>query len=181
MMKNYLGEVIYNCRIKEDMTQDEFGRKYDVSGPAIFKFEKGYVTPSLDLWLKMAADIGISERRAVLLWWKRKLPEAYEQYIELQSPIVAEKEAQYLKKKGRKSDYGKLRARDAILEAAEKDRTLPDGVPELINDPELWALYKPTGKEINLLRDTFGPLGNGSKQQYRDALLVLREFKGATA
>ena len=97
-MKNYLGEIIYNNRQKEDLTQDQYGARYSVSGPAIFKFEKGYVKPSLDLWLKMAADSGLSERRAVLLWVKSKLPEEYQEYIELQSAAVAESEAEYARK-----------------------------------------------------------------------------------
>lgn len=29
-----------------------------------FKFEKGYVTPTLKLWLKIAADIDVPEREA---------------------------------------------------------------------------------------------------------------------
>ena len=57
-MKNYLGTIIFNSRQDEDLTQDQYGSRYGVSGPAIFKFEKGYVKPSLELWLKMAKDAG---------------------------------------------------------------------------------------------------------------------------
>src|SRR5690242_16637083 len=89
-MKNYLGEIIYNARQKENLTQDQYGSRYSVSGPAIFKFEKGYVKPSLDLWLRMSLDAGISERRAVLLWVKSKLPEKYQEYIEMQGVAAAE-------------------------------------------------------------------------------------------
>ncbi|MBI1784372.1 helix-turn-helix transcriptional regulator, partial [Candidatus Sumerlaeota bacterium] len=91
-MKNYLGDIIYQSRLDQDLTQDQYGAKYNVSGPAIFKFEKGYVRPSLALWLRMAMDAGISERRSVLLWLKSKLPENYQDYIELQSAAVAETE-----------------------------------------------------------------------------------------
>ena len=38
------------------------------------------------------------------------------------------------------------------------------------------GFYKPTGHEINMLRDTFGPLGKGSKTTYREALRIIREF-----
>ena len=51
-----------------------------VSGPAIFKFEKNYVKPSLELWLKIARDCGLEERQAVLLWVKAKLPEQYHDF-----------------------------------------------------------------------------------------------------
>lgn len=80
---NDLGEVIYKQRMALDLTQDEFGQRYAISGPAIFKFEKGYVRPSLGLWLRMSADAELSERRAVLLWLKSKLPEQYRQYVDL--------------------------------------------------------------------------------------------------
>ena len=56
-MKNYLGDIIFEYRKKVNLTQDQYGSKYRVSGPAVFKFEKGYVKPSLELWLKMAAEM----------------------------------------------------------------------------------------------------------------------------
>ena len=176
MMKNYLGDVIYNSRQKDNLTQDQYGSKYNVSGPAIFKFEKGYVKPSLDLWLKMAGDAGISERRSVLLWVKSKLPEEYQEFIELQSAAVAESEAEFIKKKGKKADYSKFETREQIRENSDKDKTLPKGLRDLLKDDELWALYKPTGAEINMLRDIFAPLGRGSKNAYREALRLIREF-----
>ncbi len=175
-MKNYLGEIIYNSRQKENLTQDQYGARYNVSGPAIFKFEKGYVKPSLDLWLKMAADAGLSERRSVLLWVKSKLPDEYQEYIELQSASVAESEAEYAKKKGKKLDYSKFETREQMREQTDKDKSIPKGLKELLDDDELWALYKPTGHEINLMRDLFGPLGRGSKTAYREALRLIREF-----
>ncbi|MBI3736292.1 helix-turn-helix transcriptional regulator, partial [Candidatus Sumerlaeota bacterium] len=175
-MKNYLGDIIYQSRLDQDLTQDQYGAKYNVSGPAIFKFEKGYVRPSLALWLRMAMDAGISERRSVLLWLKSKLPENYQDYIELQSAAVAETERESKKKKDGKIDYSKFEGRDAIRDASAKDKVLPKGLRELLDDDELWALFKPTGHEINMLRDIFGPLGRGSKSAFREALRLIREF-----
>ncbi len=175
-MKNYLGEIIYNSRQKDNLTQDQYGARYNVSGPAIFKFEKGYVKPSLELWLKMADDAGLSQRRAVLLWVKSKLPDEYQEYIELQSAAVAESEVEYARKKGKKLDYSKLETREQMREQIEKDKAVPKGLRDLLDDDELWALYKPTGPEINLLRDTFAPMGKGTKQSYREALRLIREF-----
>lgn len=175
-MKNYLGDIIYQSRKEEGLTQDQYGARYDVSGPAIFKFEKGYVKPSLELWLKMALDADLSERRAVLLWVKSKLPEKYQDYIELQSAAVAESELEYAKKKGRKPDYSKLETREQMREAFQKDKSLPKGLRDMVEDDELWALFKPTGHEINMLRDTFGPLGKGTAAQFREALRLVRDF-----
>lgn len=176
-MKNYLGEIIYQSRVENDLTQDQYGSKYNVSGPAIFKFEKGYVRPSLDLWLRMSLDAGISERRAVLLWLKSRLPDQYQDYVELQSAAVAESDKDYKgKKKEGKTDYSKIEGREGIRAATDKDKLLPKGLRELLTDDELWSLYKPTGHEINMLRDIFGPLGRGTKHAYREALRLIREF-----
>lgn len=175
-MQNFLGDIIFESRKKNDLTQDQYGSKYSVSGPAIFKFEKGYVKPSLELWLKMAADADVSQRRAVLLWIKSKLPEQFQEYIELQSAMAAETEAENAKKKGKKPDYSKFESREQMREVLAKDKDLPKGLKELLEDDELWALYKPTGPEVNMLRDTFGPLGKGSKTAYREALRLIRDF-----
>lgn len=175
-MQNYLGDIIFESRKKDDLTQDQYGSKFSVSGPAIFKFEKGYVKPSLELWLKMAQAAEVSQRRAVLLWIKSKLPEQFQEYIELQSAMAAETEAEYARKKGKKPDYSKFENREQMREVLTKDKDLPKGLRELLEDDELWVLYKPTGHEVNMLRDTFGPLGKGSKTAYREALRLIRDF-----
>ena len=176
-MKNYLGEKIYNHREVSAMTQDQFGAKYSVSGPAIFKFEKGYVKPSLDLWLRMAKDFEIPERRAVLLWVKSKLPEEYQDFIDLSAEAV--KESGGKKGKKGKTDYSNFTDRDAMRTAVKKDANLPKALRDLLADDELWSVYKPTGREINTLRDDFAKLGKGTKSAYREALRLVREFSGS--
>ena len=104
----------------------------------------------------MAAGAEILERRAVLLWLKSKLPKKYQNYVELQGAAAAESNRQYKgskKKKG--TDFSKFEKRQAMQNAATKDNTLPKGLRDLLIDDELWALYKPTGHEIKLLRDLF--------------------------
>jgi transcriptional regulator with XRE-family HTH domain len=178
MVKNYLGEIIYRSRLAQSLTQDEFGSKFEVSGPAVFKFEKGYVRPSLELWLRMAADADVPERRAVLLWLKSKLPVKYQEYVELQAAVAAEGEAAKASKKKAepKTNYSKYDKREELREAAKEDKNLPPGLRELLEDDELWSLYKPTGHEVNMLRDIFGPLGRGGKSAYREGLRLIREF-----
>ena len=173
-MINYLGDIINDARNKLDLTQDQYGSRYEVSGPAVFKIERGHVRPSLRNWLKMAQDAGIPERRAVLLWVKSRLPEKYQDYIELQSAAAAGREVS--KKRGKKPDYSKLETRDQIRQLIEKDMSLPKGLRDLLKDDELWSLYKPTGHEINVLRDIFGSLGRGNKSRFREALHLIREF-----
>jgi len=173
-MRNHIGNIIYAARQEQDLTQDQYGAKYEVSGPAVFKFEKGYVRPSLKLWVRMAFDAGLSEHRAILVWLKAKLPEQYQDLIEFQGAAALAGEAKSSRKK--LTDYATIKDRDRIRSAAADDASLPRGLKEFISDSELWALFKPTGSEINALRDIFGPLGNGNKHQYREALRVLREF-----
>jgi len=178
-MKSDIGDIIYQSRLGDNLTQDQYAAKYNVSGPAIFKFEKGHVVPSLGLWIKLAADTGMTERWAVLLWVRNKLPEAYQAYIELQSSTGSENEAKKINKKGQKADYGKIDTPEQVRELVAKDKSLPKGLRDLLIDDDLWELFKPTGSEINLLRDTFKPLGQGTKTTYRESLRLLREFAHA--
>ncbi|MBN1476460.1 helix-turn-helix transcriptional regulator [Candidatus Sumerlaeota bacterium] len=69
-----LAQFIQLHRTEAGLTQDAFGALYGVSGPAIFKFERGYVNPSLDLWLSISKDCGVPRDAAVLLWVQAKLP-----------------------------------------------------------------------------------------------------------
>jgi DNA-binding XRE family transcriptional regulator len=176
MKKDYLGRIIFENRRKANLTQDAYASKYGVTGAAIFKFEEGHLRPSLDLWLKMAADAGISQRLAVLLLVKTKLPEEFQGHIDLQSAVAAEMKSDNAGKKRAKADYSKCKTREQIRQILDKDRTLPEGLRELLEDDELWVLYKPTGHEINVLRDTFSPIGKGTKVMFREALSLIREF-----
>ena len=85
MREKHIAKIIERLRKRQGLVQNEFGERYGVSGPAIFKFEKGFITPSLKLWLPMAQDVGLDERRAVVLWVKDKLPEPYQQHVDLLS------------------------------------------------------------------------------------------------
>ena len=177
--QNYLGDIIYRNRLARDLTQDDYGVHYGVSGPAIFKFEKGYVRPSLALWLRMSKDADLPERRGVLLWLKSKLPKHYQDHVELQGAAAAESVKHYKssktgKKKG--ENYARIGDRVKMRDVAANDGSLPNGLRELMSDDELWSLYKPSGKEIEILRDLFGPLGRGSKDAFRDALRLIRDF-----
>lgn len=174
-MSETLGKIVFRSRSQLNLTQDEFGARYSVSGPAIFKFEKDYVRPSLALWLAIASDAELTERRAVILWLRAKLPPEYQAYLELPSARG--------KKRGRRKaagpggvDYADFEEMDDMRAAARTDKNLPKALRDLLEDTELWELFKPSGHEINLLRDMIAPLGKGSKAQYGDALRLIREF-----
>jgi hypothetical protein len=150
------------------------GSTYSVSGPAIFKFEKGYVVPSLQLWLRMSKDMGIDTRTAVLMHIQEKLPQEYRPHLGFESllaeagPGMSEYE-----------DFTKYRTVTALRKAVVDNLWLPSGLVEFARSEELWGLYKPTGKEVNALRDAFSPLGEGVARGFCDALRLFREFCGA--
>ena len=175
-MESNIGILITNSRAKLGLTQDQFGRKYGVSGPAIFKFEKGYVKPSLDLWLRIAKDMDLSEQQAVLLWVRSKLPKKYQSFVNAETPAPGAKSPGSAR--AQKSPAAKLidpkEARKQIL----AESSAPKGLKQLLKDEKLLALYKPTGAEIQVLRNVFGQLGDGTKSAYREALRLVREFGG---
>ncbi len=175
-MENLIGQEIYENRLKTNLTQDEFGAKYGVSGPAVFKFEKGYVKPSFDLWLKMAKEFGIEEKKSVLMWAKSRLPDSFQDLIDVNAPIVKETAPPYKKEKPG-IDYSKFADKKEMRKALLKDEALPKGLKDFVMDEELWMIFKPTGPEINYLINTFGKLSDGTKSGFREVLRLLREFK----
>lgn len=177
-MRKFIGEIVSKSRRSKKMTQDEFGKLYSVSGPAIFKFEKGYVRPSLDLWLRMASDSGVTERTAVLIWLKATLPPKYQDFVELQGAARRTSKRDKKTRRPKREDYSQCENRAQFLEKAKQDAHFPAELINFIEDNELWALYQPDGKEINLLLETFAGLGAGSKELYREAITVLRAFTG---
>jgi len=119
-MSKSLGEIIQDHRFKLRMTQDQFGSKYAVSGPAIFKFEKGYVHPSLTLWLRISEDIGFPERKAVLMHVQSKLPDEFRALIKPDSKPKASKRA--AKGKGRRNiGYGAISAQKELKATVNKN------------------------------------------------------------
>ena len=149
---------------------DEFGSKYEITGPAIFKFEGGKLLPSLNLWVQIAKDAEVKERRAVLLWLTAKVPAKFRRYVE---DLVKGGEAR-LASGG--VNYAQLEEPEEMRAAALEDRKLPAALREFLGDEDLWTHFKPSGYEINLMRDLFGPLGEGRKDSYREALRLIREF-----
>jgi transcriptional regulator with XRE-family HTH domain len=174
-----IGNLIAKSRSALGLTQEQFGRRYSVSGPAVFKFEKAYVKPSLDLWLRMVKDIEITEEEAVLMWVRAKLPKKYRAFL---SGPTATKAKEAAKAYGTKKAAVK-RAANVDIKTARKqvlaDSGTPQGLRLLLEDEALMKLYKPTGPEVFALRDIFGPLGAGTKSSYRQALRLVRELSGA--
>jgi DNA-binding XRE family transcriptional regulator len=161
-----LPQMILEHRIALNMTQSQYGRMFGISGPAIFKFEKGYVNPSFSLWMEMATKMELGEGDAVLIWVKAKLPGESRDMIDLR------------RSSGNASDLSVIMDHEKLRAAAMADNTLPPGLRKLVSDDEIWLCHKPTGRELNLLREQFGRFGGGTKALYRRALQLLRDFTG---
>ena len=166
-----LGVRILEFRKATGLTQDQFGQKYDISGPAIFKFEKNFVKPSLGVWIRMARDSGMTERKAVLLWLREKLPKKYQKHYDVEAIDALGDDAE-----SPDLDYGTVGDPKVLRTLAASDDNLPSGLKEMLSDDIIWALVKPTGDEINILRDHYGQLGSGSADDYREALRLTRRF-----
>jgi DNA-binding XRE family transcriptional regulator len=173
-MSGVISQRIQRFRKKLNLTQDEFGSRYGVSGPAIFKFEKGHASPKLALWLKMADDMQMDRREAVLVWVKGKLPEQYADAVAIHgAPIRRHLERTPSTFAGCDTDK---ELRDAII----ADRSLPSGLIEFALSDDLWALCRPSRREVAILVETFSPLGEGSKTRFCEALRLIRHFLDAS-
>lgn len=180
-MPNYLGQKVKDLRDRLRMTQDQLGARYQVSGPGIFKIEKGYIKPSLELWLKISRDCGMSEREAVLLWVKAKLPDQYHDFIEIipsSEAAMSEQSARF----GELQDlpeYMKIANREDLRQALANDENVPPGLRDLVLDDDFWVVFKPTGSEIHAVVQKFGMFKNGNRETFSEALRLVRAFFSA--
>jgi len=177
-MNNLLGEEIYRQRLNDKLTQDQFGAKFGVSGPAIFKFEKGFVRPSFDLWMRMAREFKLPERKAVLMWIKARLPDEYQDLIEITAEPIVITDGTKAGERTEGVNYAKIKDRKELRRKALADTYLPKALKAMLRDNEIWGVYKPSGDEINFLRDAFSRFPRATMANFREALRVLRSFQG---
>lgn len=172
MSSNRIGKTIERYRKSLGKTQDQLGSMYSVTGPAVFKFEKGYVKPSLELWMKIAYDAGLTPKKSLLCWIKDKLPE---QYVEILDSLEQTGEGAAAEA-NRTHGYSQIEDREALRKAVLCDPALPGAMVELFRDDEFWALYKPRGAEIDHLVRFCLVFREGTPDMYRDALRLVRQF-----
>jgi DNA-binding XRE family transcriptional regulator len=174
-MGKRIGKTIERYRKSLSKTQDQMGAMYSVTGPAIFKFEKGYVKPSLELWMRIAYDAGLTPKKALLYWIKDKLPE---QYLEIFESIEADQQGKASSTAS--AGYANYDDPQAMRKAVLCDPNLPAPLIELFRDDEFWGLYKPRGAEIDQLVRMYAPFDEGSEDMYREALRLIRLFLDRT-
>lgn len=169
--ENRLGARIMRFRKEHELTQSDLANRYKVSGPAIFKFEKGFVTPSLKLWQTIAADMGIPEREAVLVWAREKLPERMHGLVQEEVRV----------------DLSGLCERLTLAEAEGKgcealrtllleDHDLSPAVKKFATHPRFWKIIQPTARELVFVIELDEQRPRMRPDQIRDALLLAREI-----
>ncbi|HBF33309.1 TPA: hypothetical protein DDW35_01970 [Candidatus Sumerlaeota bacterium] len=170
--KSPLAARLMSFRKKNHLTQADLAVRYGVSGPAIFKFEKGFVLPSLRLWQKMAADMDIPDKEAVLMWIKEKVPARLNAHLKIGCGL----------------DTGALIDQISALadsaDAYQKRGALimdnPDVSPSLkrfISDSKMWDIFKPCLDEIIFLVEIDQQMHRLNVNQFRDVLIVGRSIR----
>lgn len=168
-----IGKLISALRKRLGLTQDQFGAVYGVSGPAIYKFEKGYVNPSLQLWMKFSHDSGLSEKQAALLWCKGKLSEQHSRHI----PIDDEGNLTGNENRGSEApEWLQITDRVRLRKAVVENEKTPAGLRNLVLDDDFWIVFKPTGAELHAVEQKFGAYRNAPSEAFADALRNIRIF-----
>ena len=175
-MEESISKIIRQKRRDMGLTLTRLADRFGVSAPAIHKFERGQMTPSFDLWMKMAAHFDLSEPEAVLLWVQAKLPLEHQQRITIKESRTGKQKAAGAK--SGHTDHSRIVNRDELRQIVKTDKAMPAGLRAMVKDDEIWKIYKPTGREIDLLRDFYERYGEGTKNRFREALRLLRDFSG---
>jgi len=167
-----LGARIMSFRRTHDLTQADLAGRYRVSGPAIFKFEKGFVIPSLKLWLVIATDMGIPEKEAVLIWVKEKLPARFHSLVKSKPSFDIAPLREELGELG--SDAAGLKEmRQTILDNPE----ISPSLKKFVSNNEMWSIFKPTSKEILFLIELDKAFPLIALRQFREAMIVARQIE----
>jgi DNA-binding XRE family transcriptional regulator len=159
-------------RKAKNFTQADLADMYNVSGPAIFKFEKGFVTPSLNLWIKISSSIGIPEKEAVLIWIKEKLPPKMQHVVSEAPSLDADAFGQELAGLSKKAD-ALAKMREAIL----GNYNLSPGLKRFIAKNDIWDTLKPTCLELQFLVKLSLESPLISAEQYLDAIMIGRSIQ----
>jgi len=159
-------------RKSNKLTQADLAQRYEVSGPAVFKFEKGFVTPSLKLWQKIAADMDIPEKEAVLLWIKEKLPERMHPHLTISAALDVDALKVELEKAGKDPS-----PQEAIREVVLANPDITPSLKNFASERAMWSVFKPTLKEVLFLVEIDHHLPRLSVNQFRDLLVVARAIQ----
>jgi DNA-binding XRE family transcriptional regulator len=170
--KSELGSRIMEFRKSNKLTQADLAQRYEVSGPAVFKFEKGFVTPSLKLWQKIAADMDIPEKEAVLLWIKEKLPVRMHPHLLISAALDVDALKVELEKAGKDPS-----PQEAIQEVIVANPDITPSLKNFASERAMWRIFKPTLKEVLFLVEIDHHLPRLSVNQFRDLLVVARAIQ----
>ena len=165
-----LGKILLDYRKKLRLTQVVLAARYNLSGSGLFKIEKGFLLPSLPLWLKMANDIGIPEKNAILIWVKDRLPARYKKLIRLGRKFKADFFRKKLEALGNGSHEQR---RTTVL----NDPEISPALKKFISNNQTWENFQPTIKELGFLAELGESYPQISVSQLREAVLIAREIQ----
>jgi transcriptional regulator with XRE-family HTH domain len=167
-----IGSRIIRYRVAYNLTQADLADRYKVSGPAIFKFEKGFVTPSLGLWMKIAKDIGIPEGEAVLLWIQEKLPQKKKCFVPDYCGLDLDAFLEELRSLSKKPN-----AQDAMRKAILGNADVSPSLKRFVADNTIWDTLKPTCVEVECLVRLSLEYPLITVEQYLDAIMIGRSIQ----
>ena len=167
-----LGFRIIEYRKTYGLTQEDLAKRFGVSAPAIFKFEAGFVMPSLKLWQRIASGIGIPEREAVLLWAHERLPENMKDILGEAPSLDAKAQREELLGLG-KQPSGQNTMRDALLANPDLSPTLK----RFVAKDEMWTTLKPSAEELLFLVDLTQKAVIHNEMHLCDAMIVARAIE----
>lgn len=176
-----IGSLIRDHRLRLGLTLDAMGARYRISGPSVFKMEKGFVHPSLEIWLRISSDMSMDERDAVLAWIRASLPREFHPYLEELSSD-GRKGRDGADGDGAARPYARIKDADELGRAVKADRSIPRALTEVLEDREIRDGFRPTGADVDLvleiLRGTGAAKGGRkvTRAQIVEALRLVREF-----
>jgi len=159
-------------RMALNLTQTDLADRYGVTGPAIFKFEKGFVTPSLSLWQKIADDIGVPEREAVLLWAKEKMPPKLQHFVCETSGLDVDGLVADLRSLSKQPE-----AQDAMRAAIRANSDISPSLKRFVSDNATWSILKPTCAELECLIQLSLESPLITVEQFLDAIMIGRSIQ----
>lgn len=170
--KSPLAARLMNYRKQNHLTQSDLAVRYGVSGPAIFKFEKGFVLPSLRLWQKMAGDMDIPEKEAVLMWIREKVPTRLGTHLKIVSGLDIATLTDNLNAIPEGADA--YRKRGALL---QENPEVSPSLKRFVSEQRMWDIFKPSMGEIIFLVEMDQHIHGMKATQFRDLLLVARAIQ----
>ena len=109
-MSSLVAQGMAEARKQLGLSQEQLAERCGIAKWAVQQFESDNKLPPVELWVRLANEVGVSERTAVLSWAKSILPEEHRNVMDLLDPNLDNAIAKMTKKA--RPDIGGVRATD---------------------------------------------------------------------